>query len=122
MPCLWEVASVNGFENSLEWIANNIFNEVAILIGIIVIVGLLLQRKRFEEILSGAMTAVGPGVHLLRADPDYVARAHAAGKEVHVWTANSAADMDFVVGLGVDAVITDHPAELLTRLGREPAV
>jgi len=48
---------MNGFERTLEWFANNVFNEVAILIGIIVLVGLLLQKKRFEEILSGAVRA-----------------------------------------------------------------
>jgi PTS system ascorbate-specific IIC component len=45
------------FEKTLEWFANNVFNEVAILIGIIVLVGLALQKKRFEEILSGAIRA-----------------------------------------------------------------
>jgi hypothetical protein len=29
--------------------------------------------------------------------------------------------MDFLIGLEVDAVITDHPDELLRRLGRAPA-
>lgn len=48
---------MNGFESTLEWFANNVFNEVAILIGIIVLIGLLLQKKRFEEILSGAIRA-----------------------------------------------------------------
>jgi glycerophosphoryl diester phosphodiesterase len=72
-----------------------------------------------RELLSGGATAVGPGISLIRADPEYVAAAHAAGKEVHVWTVNSAADMDLVRDLGVDAVVTDHPDALLSRLGRE---
>ncbi|WP_347058964.1 glycerophosphodiester phosphodiesterase family protein [Blastococcus sp. HT6-30] len=70
------------------------------------------------ELLAGSMSAVGPGLALLRADPGYVAAAQAAGKEVVVWTANTAADIDFLVGLGVDAVITDRPEEALRRLGR----
>ena len=41
-----------------------------------------------RELLLGSATAVGPGIALLRADPDFVADAHAAGKEVHVWTVN----------------------------------
>lgn len=48
---------MHSLEKTLEWFANNVFNEVAILIGIIVLVGLLLQKKRFEEILSGAVRA-----------------------------------------------------------------
>jgi glycerophosphoryl diester phosphodiesterase len=72
-----------------------------------------------RELLSGSATAVGPGISLLRSDPDYVADAHAAGKEVHVWTVNEARDMDLARDLGVDVIITDHPRRLLRRLGRE---
>jgi glycerophosphoryl diester phosphodiesterase len=71
-----------------------------------------------SELLTGSMSAVGPGLALLRADPGYVAEAHAAGKEVHVWVANEPEDIDFLVDLGVDALITDRPDEALRRLGR----
>jgi glycerophosphoryl diester phosphodiesterase len=81
------------------------------------LIGKRLRAVR-RELLQGSATAVGPGISLLRSDPDYVAAAHAAGKEVHVWTVNSSADMDLVRALGVDAVITDHPDVLLQRLGR----
>lgn len=74
-----------------------------------------------RELLLGNATAVGPRVSLIRADPDFVADAHAAGKEVHVWTVNDPADMDLVRDLGVDAAITDHPDVLLRRLGRDAA-
>jgi glycerophosphoryl diester phosphodiesterase len=74
-----------------------------------------------REVLLGSATAVGPSVAVVRADPDFVADAHAAGKEVHVWTVNRQADMDLVRDLGVDAIITDHPDEALRRLGRDPA-
>jgi ascorbate PTS system EIIC component len=43
--------------NLLEWIAVNIFNEVAILIGLITLVGLLLQRKPIEDVVAGALRA-----------------------------------------------------------------
>ncbi|TQN37985.1 glycerophosphoryl diester phosphodiesterase [Blastococcus colisei] len=74
-----------------------------------------------RELLSGSASAVGPGVALLRSDPGFVAEAHAAGKEVHVWTVNRPADMDLMRALGVDAIITDRPDELLRRLGRDSA-
>jgi glycerophosphoryl diester phosphodiesterase len=74
-----------------------------------------------REILLGGATAVGPSMGLLRADPGFVAEAHAAGKEVHVWTVNRPADMDLARELGVDAVITDHPDLMLARLGRGSA-
>jgi glycerophosphoryl diester phosphodiesterase len=72
-----------------------------------------------RELLLGSSDAVGPGISLIRSDPDFVAAAHAAGKEVHVWTVNTAVDMELVRALGVDVVITDHPDELLRRLGRD---
>jgi glycerophosphoryl diester phosphodiesterase len=77
-------------------------------------------RPLRKELLTGSATAVGPGISLIRADPDFVAEAHAAGKEVHVWTVNKAQDMDLVRDLGVDVIITDQPDELLRRLGRTP--
>ena len=82
------------------------------------LIGKRLRAVR-RELLSGSATAVGPGISLLRSDPEYVADAHAAGKEVHVWTVNRAGDMDLARDLGVDVLITDHPAELLRRLGRD---
>lgn len=40
-------------------------------------------------------------------DARYVALAHAAGLQVHVWTVNSRAEMVRVLELGVDGVMTD---------------
>jgi glycerophosphoryl diester phosphodiesterase len=74
-----------------------------------------------RELLGSNATALGPAISVLRSDPDFVADAHAAGKEVLVWTVNKPADMDLARGLGVDAVVTDEPDELLRRLGRDPA-
>lgn len=41
----------------LTWIANNLFNQVAILIGLIALVGYALQRRRTEEVIAGALRA-----------------------------------------------------------------
>jgi glycerophosphoryl diester phosphodiesterase len=76
-------------------------------------------RPLRRELLTGSATAVGPSIALLRSDPDFVADAHAAGKEVHVWTVNRPSDMDLARDLGADVIITDHPRELLRRLGRD---
>jgi glycerophosphoryl diester phosphodiesterase len=72
-----------------------------------------------REVLLGTADAVGPGIGLIRSDPGFVAEAHAAGKQVHVWTVNRPADLDLVRRLRVDAVITDHPGAMLRRLGRD---
>jgi glycerophosphoryl diester phosphodiesterase len=76
-------------------------------------------RPLRRELLAGSATAVGPGIGLLRSDPGFAADAQAAGKEVHVWTVNRPSDMDLVRDLGVDVVITDHPDEMLRKLGRD---
>jgi len=58
----------------------------------------------------------GPGIRLLRTDPDYVKRAHHAGNRVFCWTVDSPDDVGLVRDLGVDAIITNRPAAVLTQL------
>jgi PTS system ascorbate-specific IIC component len=48
---------VDALKDTLQWFANNIFNEVGILLGLIVLVGLWLQKKPIEEILAGGFRA-----------------------------------------------------------------
>ena len=38
-------------------LANNLFSQVAVLIGLIAMVGLILQRKPFEQVVGGAVRA-----------------------------------------------------------------
>ena len=45
-----------------------------------------------------------------RATPAVIGRAHAAGKQVHVWTVNRAEVMLRMIERGVDNIITDDPA------------
>jgi len=61
----------------------------------------------------------GPSLEVLRRHPGYVDRVHAAGHRVHVWTVDNKADIDLVLGLGVDAVISNHPLRVLHQLGRQ---
>ena len=56
-------------------------------------------------------------VSLALARPALVQAAHAAGKELFVWTVNDALSMSQTMSLGVDGVITDEPL-----LGREVLV
>ena len=60
--------------------------------------------------------AAGPSLRALRAHPEYVERAHAAGAEVHVWTVDEPVDVEFVCELGVDVVITNRPLATLRQL------
>jgi glycerophosphoryl diester phosphodiesterase len=66
-------------------------------------------------------SAVGPGISVLRRYPHLVAQARARGSEVHVWVVNEPDEIEFVLNLGVDAVITDRPAAVLDALGRGAA-
>ena len=53
-------------------------------------------------------------VNMALARPALIKAAHAAGKEIYVWTINDALSMSQLMSLGVDGVITDEPL-----LGRE---
>ena len=58
----------------------------------------------------------GPGITVVRSDPGSVRRVNARGRQVYVWTVDEPADIDLVLSLGVDAVITNRPTEVLSRL------
>ena len=49
------------FLGVLRWITINIFGEASILIGLIVLLGLVLQKKSLADIVSGS-SARGPGL------------------------------------------------------------
>jgi glycerophosphoryl diester phosphodiesterase len=81
---------------------------------------LLLERllpQRRDGALPTGVPIAGPGLHVLRHDPGYVARAHARGHRVFVWTVDDPADVEFVLGLGVDTIITNRPGAVLAQLG-----
>ncbi len=68
-------------------------------------------------------TVAGVDMRVIRRHPGYVARAHARGKKVHVWTVNEPADVDRCVAAGVDAIITDRPLSVSRHLlGIVPSV
>ena len=50
--------------------------------------------------------------------PRFIATAHAAGLEVHVWTIDDPGEMRRLLTLGVDGIMTDRP-DLLRDVLRE---
>lgn len=49
---------------------------------------------------------------------DFVEAAHRRNLKVHVWTINETADMQRLIEMGVDGIMTDYPDRLLTLLNR----
>ena len=68
--------------------------------------------------LPPQVSVAGPSLEVLRAHPAYVERVHALGHRLHVWTVDEQSDIEAVVGLGVDGVISNRPAAVLKALGR----
>ncbi len=58
----------------------------------------------------------GPGVELLRACPELADRLHERGHQVYVWTVNDAEDLDLMLELAVEGVISDRPGAIRRRL------
>ncbi|KRF37514.1 glycerophosphodiester phosphodiesterase [Nocardioides sp. Soil805] len=59
---------------------------------------------------------IGPGIEELREHPGLGRSLRRSGRQVHVWTVNTAADLQLCLDLGAAAVITDRPADVLELL------
>jgi glycerophosphoryl diester phosphodiesterase len=83
---------------------------------------LLMDGRRMPLRRDGSLPAGvrigGPGIRLLRSEPDYVERAHQSGNRVFCWTVDRPEDVELVRRLGIDAVITNRPAAVLAQLRR----
>jgi glycerophosphoryl diester phosphodiesterase len=62
--------------------------------------------------------AAGLDMKIVRAHPRHVQRIQSFGHRVHVFTADEPDDIEYLLELGVDAIITNHPHRVLARLGR----
>jgi glycerophosphoryl diester phosphodiesterase len=79
------------------------------------LVDLLPPWSRTARLPFGARV-FGPSVATLRARPHLVQHAHDRGYAVYCWTVNEPTDLDLMLKLGVDGVITDRPASTVVRL------
>ena len=68
--------------------------------------------------LPTGVTAAGIALPVVLAHPRLVQRFHDRGNRVHVFTADRPEDIDRLLELGVDAIISNHPRRVLRRLGR----
>jgi glycerophosphoryl diester phosphodiesterase len=80
---------------------------------------LLMQRLtlgRRDAVLPPGVGIAGPALRLLKAHPEYVDQVHKRGSLVYVWTVDDEPDIDYVIGLGVDAIISNRPETVLQRM------
>jgi len=59
---------------------------------------------------------LGPGIAMLRDHPRLRASLLRNGRDIHVWTVNTEADLQLCLDLGVKAVISDRPRYVLDLL------
>ncbi|RSS53847.1 glycerophosphodiester phosphodiesterase [Streptomyces sp. WAC01280] len=74
-------------------------------------------RLRDGRLPAGARVA-GPSIRIVRHHPAVILRLQKAGHQVHVWTVDEPEDVELCVRLGVDAIITNRPKQVLSQLGR----
>jgi glycerophosphoryl diester phosphodiesterase len=71
--------------------------------------------------IARSAQACGISPNYTTVTEDRVARAHAAGIGVSVWTVNDPVEWDRLAAIGVDAVITDDPAAAVRHWARRHA-
>ena len=71
-------------------------------------VGAILGRQQYADGIFNLPVDVLSAEKSL-VDSDFMTAARSAGKQVHVWTVNDPEEMNRLIGLGVDAVITNYP-------------
>ena len=102
---------------SFSWISLRRIREHAPAVPTVYLMERVPVRLRDGSLPRGSRIA-GPRIDVVREYPSYVAKAHAAGHAVHVWTVNHPADLELCLRLGVDAVITDKPAQTGAQMDR----
>ena len=68
--------------------------------------------------LPSQVHSAGVALGTLRAHPRYVERLQAHGNRVHCFTVDEPDDIDYVLDIGVDVVISNHPGRVRRRLAR----
>lgn len=80
---------------------------------------MLLDKQAYWKVLMPALEEgwiLGPGIHLLDHHPKFAKKLVESGRELHVWTVNTRRQLNLCQELGVRAVITDRPKEMIRWL------
>ena len=78
--------------------------------------GLMLDFRLHSARLSDYDYVEGYGISKGGVNKKLIDKIHQQGKVVHVWTVNSAEDIQKMIGLGVDGIISNYPARVKTTL------
>jgi glycerophosphoryl diester phosphodiesterase len=105
---------------SFSWMSLRRCLELAPTLQTVYLMDRVPLRFRDGSLPLGA-SAAGPSIEIIRAHPEYVAKVHRTGNQVHVWTVNNPVDVELCAALGVDAVITDKPGNTLQLLSERTA-
>jgi glycerophosphoryl diester phosphodiesterase len=73
-------------------------------------------RAYRDGTLPTGVAISGISIDYIRERPEYVELVHNKGGKVHVWTVDNMSDVDLCVNLGVDAIISNRPGEVLAQL------
>jgi glycerophosphoryl diester phosphodiesterase len=103
---------------SFSWVALNRVQKLAPDLEIVMLIERLVSWKLAKKQLVGRDWITGPGMRLLRENPDFGAKLRRKGRRVHVWTVNRPDDVDLCLDLGVEALITDVPDQVMRHLSR----
>jgi glycerophosphoryl diester phosphodiesterase len=77
-----------------------------------------LSVTRWDGTLPPYADHTGPGLHILRTDPDYVERARSHRHDTYVWTVDEPTDVALCAKLGVRFLATNSPATTRDLLNR----
>jgi len=86
---------------------------------------MLIEKARYWPMLKPVLEdgwILGPGVGTLTRHPRFAERLVRTGRDLHVWTVNTREQLELCRSLGVRAVITDKPAQMLGWLSPQPTV
>jgi glycerophosphoryl diester phosphodiesterase len=97
------------------------YKELSPLTQVVLLAGKPARRFR-DGSLPNRVSISGIDIHYLKKDPEYVERVHSFGHEVHVWTVDDMHDVDLCLQLGVDAIISNRPGEVIARVNSRSAV
>jgi glycerophosphoryl diester phosphodiesterase len=61
--------------------------------------------------------AIGPSIEMIKRSPELAKEIKNSGKELYVWTVDSAEDLQYCENVGVDVVMTNRPAHARSVLG-----